>query len=194
MMKAAALLVGMLMLSGCEPGTPEGTKGTETGGSAAKTKEGFAISMAVDGDERIIVLGAANGRRAAAVIHGKQEGSLVDVDLAQERFAKLAPRPSDSAPEVAVKVPMFSLEVDSKEGAAGASGDDGDPGHVKIQIGTGQQSISIDARDGEAGGAGDQALIRINGADEKALRDFLTDQEGVSEKLRIALLSELGLE
>lgn len=191
-MKFAALLAGFLVLGGCEPGNPA-AQAADAGDKAAKPGEPYAISVAVDGEDRIIVLGAADGHRAAALINGAQEGALMDVNLAQARFAKLAPALDAGDPEVAIKLPMFSLQVDRDDKAAGAHSEEGDTGQVKIQIGAGKQTIAIDARDGARGGK-DQALIRIDGADEQGLRDFLAQQEGVSEKLRVALLSELGLE
>lgn len=196
-MKFAALLAGLLVLGGCEPTTPETAHGADTPGPGAKVPGGpFAISLAVRGQEKILVLGGPNGRAAAASLDGAQEGKLMDVKLAQARFAGLLPKEALSDPEVVIKLPAFSLEVDGEDGPGGdGAAERGDaPGRVKVRIGSGGQAISIDAQDGEQPGSEDNAVIRIDGADEKALRDFLLEQEGISDKLRMALLSELGLE
>lgn len=193
-MKIAALLAGLLVLGGCEPAVQETAKSTDAPGKdAAEAGAPYTISLAAQGGERVLVLGAADGRRAAAIIDGSRDGKLVDVDQAQARFASLLPDEALREPEVLLKLPAFSLQVDGADGA-GAQGDGDAGGRVKIQMSTGKQTISIDAQDGQDAGAKDQAVIRIDGADEKALRDFLNEQEGISDKLRIALLSELGLE
>lgn len=201
MMKATALLAGLLLFGGCDPAPSEIAKSPDAGQTAPKPGEPYSIILAAQDEEVLLLVSAADGHEAAATIPAGQDGKLMDVEQAQARLAQLAPGPIEGEKEISIKLPAFSLEVDGAEhaGAHGGKRDGaGDDGRVQIKIGSGKSTISIDASEaGENGaklGLADQAIIRIDGADEAALRKFLKEQDKVSEKLRVALLSELGLE
>lgn len=200
MMKATALLAGLLLLGGCDPAPSEIAKSPDAGRTVPKPGEPYSIILAAQDEEVLLLVSAADGKEAAATIPAGQEGKLMDVDQAQARLAQLTPGPIEGEPEVSIKLPAFSLEVDGEKhaGGEGVKLDGAGDGRVKIKIGSGTSTISIDASEaGENGaklGIADQAVIRIDGADESALRKFLKEQDRLSEKLRIALLSELGLE
>lgn len=200
MMKATALLAGLLVLGGCDPAPSEIAKGSDTGRAAPKLGEPYSILLAAQDEDVLLLIRSADGHEAAANIPAGAEGKLMDVEQAGLRLAQLAPGPIEGEKDISIKLPAFSLEVEGRErgGAQGVKLDEAGDGRVQIKIGSGTSTISIDASEaGENGaklGIADQAIIRIDGADEAALRKFLNEQDRLSGKLRVALLSELGLE
>lgn len=155
----------------------EGAGGGENAGAGS-----FTMSLVARDGEEILLVRRDDGRSAAVRIADGASQAL-SVEDAQARFAELAPA-IDTANEqekVHLAAPGFELKVSGQEGGDNA----------RISLGMNGQTIDIDATDG--GPDGDQALIRVDGADEKAVREFIEDREKLSAEAKAQIYQQLGL-
>ncbi|MEZ6023652.1 MAG: hypothetical protein R3C16_09655 [Hyphomonadaceae bacterium] len=102
----------------------------------------------------------------------------------------LAATPASDAPrgEVSMRMPGFSLDVDSDDGEADGGG------RVAINIGAGGRSVQVNADDGGPGNGDDRAFIRLTGLDADDVRQLITEADELSPSVQAQMLAELGLE
>jgi hypothetical protein len=87
------------------------------------------------------------------------------------------------------RMPGFDLSIGATEDDAG-----GDSGRVAISVGDGQRRVEVNANEGGPGDADNRAYVRITGADEAAVRNFITEADSLSPAVQAQMLAELGME
>jgi hypothetical protein len=89
---------------------------------------------------------------------------------------------------MALRLPGFVLSVGAAEDA------DGERGRVALSIDGGAQNIEVNADEGGPGEGDDRAYVRITGADEETVRDFIAKADELSPAVQAQMLAELGLD
>jgi hypothetical protein len=179
MMAAAALG----LLSACGPGnvTVNGVEVGEPGG--------YTIEIRAGELEQTYLITAPDGRTIGARSAGGAS-ALMDGARAQALAGEPPPRNNEDVPEVmSLRVPGFEMTVGGREDDAS-----GDNSQVALQIGGGDQNIVVHADEGGPGEADDRAYIRISGADEQAVREFIAEADELSPSVQAQMLTELGLD
>jgi hypothetical protein len=176
----AALLLG-LALAACDASI--NSSDHESGAPpSGYTMEIRASSL----DQTYIVVapdGATVGARAA-------EGVSALMDSARARALFDDPPPQAETSELmSLRLPGFDMSI-----GGGGEGEDGEPGRVQISIGGDGQRVEVHADEGEsASDADDRAFVRITGADEDAVREFIAEAEELSPEVKSQMLAGLGL-
>lgn len=142
---------------------------------AGETEQTFLV-IAPDG--RTVGARAAEGASA-----------LMDSDRARS-LASSPPPQGEETPEVmALRLPGFEMTIGGSENAA-----EGENERVNIAIGGPDgQRVEVRADEGGPGEADDRAYVRITGADEEAVREFIAEADQLSPSVRAQMLVELGL-
>ncbi len=148
---------------------------------------GYTLEIRASGAEQTYLItapdGAVVGARAA-----EGASALMDNQRAQ-RLVGDPPPQGDQPPEVmSLRLPGFEMNVNAEEDDA-----QGDRGRVAIRLGGEGRNIVVNADEGGPGEADDRAYVRITGADERTVREFIEEADELSLEVRAAMLSELGL-
>lgn len=164
----------------------DGASDSKSGGGQTAAADGYVMEIRATQDVQTYLVTAPDGRivggRAAA-----GQSAMLDATRAQSLAAEPPPI-GEPAPEVmSLRLPGFEMTV-------GGTDDDenGDNGSVNLSIG-GEQRVEVRADEGGPGEADDVAYVRITGADEEAVRDFVNDAEELSAETKAEMLSALGL-
>lgn len=178
-MRYVAMACALLALAACDRTV---TESAETAGAAG----GYTLEIrAAQGAQSFLII-APDGRTVGA---RAAEGASALMD--DERARSLAGEPppeGEALPEVlGLRLPGFEMSV-------GATEEDGsgDHGTVNLSIG-GRQNVVVRASEGGPGEADDVAYVRISGADERAVRDFIADAEELSPEVKTQMRAALGL-
>lgn len=179
-----ALSLG-LAACGASINVSDGDRGNEAAGSSGG---GYTLEVrAGEGQQTYLIL-APDGRTIGA--HAA-EGVSALIDGGRARaLAQTPPPQSDEAPEVmSLRVPGFQMTIAGTEDDA-----NGENGQVRMSFGGDGQNIVVHADEGGPGDADDRAYVRITGADEDAVRDFINDADELSPEVKAQMLAELGLQ
>lgn len=178
----AWVLAGTLIAAGCEAAV--------TGdGQQPAPQAGYTLEIRASELEQTYLVTAPDGRVAGA---RAAEGVSALMDSSRARaLAGEAPPQGEEVPEVMnLRVPGFEMSIGATEENA-----DGERGRVALSIGGPDgQRIEVDANEGGPGGADDRANVRITGADEEAVRQFISRADELSPAVQAQMLAELGLE
>jgi hypothetical protein len=178
----AWVLAGALIAAGCDASV--------TGeGEQAASQAGYTLEIRASEIEQTYVVTAPDGRVVAA---RAAEGASALMDSARARALAGETQPQgEPVPEVmSLRVPGFEMSIGATE-----EGADGERGRVALSIGGSDgQRIEVDANEGGPGGADDRAHVRITGADEEAVRQFISRADELSPAVQAQMLAELGLE
>lgn len=140
-----------------------------------RATEGEQTYLVIAPDGRVVGARAAEG--ASALMNG---------DRARE-LAGDPPPQSETPPEVmSLRLPGIDMQVNADEG-------EGESGRANVSINAGEHSVIVNADEGGPGEADDRAFVRITGADEDAVRDFVNDAEELSPQVKAEMLTELGI-
>lgn len=178
----AALALGLV--AACDASTTGSAQGDSASAAAA---EGYTMEIRASEATQSYVIVAPDGRLVGARA-ADGASALMDTARAQALIAEPPPE-GEEVPEVmSIRLPGFEMSVGGTEENA-----DGDNGSVNLSIG-GEQRVEVRANEGGPGDADDTAYVRITGADEEAVRDFIRDAEELSPEVKTQMLAELGLQ
>jgi hypothetical protein len=156
------------------------------GGDAA-SGEGYTLEVRATGAEQTYLVTAPDGRVVGARA-AEGASALMNSDRARA-LAGDPPPQGDPPPEVmSLRFPGVDMQISAEE-----SGADGDSGRANVSIGAGGHNIVVHADEGGPGEADDRAYVRITGADEGTVRDFISDAEELSPQVKAEMFAELGL-
>lgn len=141
-----------------------------------RATEGEQTYLVIRPDGRVVGARAAEG--ASALMNG---------DRARE-LAGDPPPQGETPPEVmSLRLPGLDMQIS-------AEGDNTEEnGRAAVSINAGDHSVVVNADEGGPGEADDRAYVRITGADEDAVRGFITDAEELSSQVKTEMLAELGI-
>lgn len=177
------MISALLLLAACEESAapPNGDQASESGGYSMEIRAGETEQtyLVIAPDGRTVGARAAEGASA-----------LMDNDRARS-LASAPPPEGEETPEVmALRLPGFEMSIGGSETTA-----DGENGRVNIALGGREgQRIEVRADEGGPGDADDRAFVRITGADEEAVREFIAEADQLSPAVQAQMLAELGLE
>lgn len=158
-------------------------------GRATPAAGGYTLEVRATAGEQTYLVTAPDGRVVAARA-AEGASALMDADRALA-LAGDPPPEGETPPEVmSMRLPGFEMQINAEEdGAAGENG------RVALSIGGGEgTNIVVNADEGGPGDADDRAYVRITGADEEAVRDFIQDAEELSPEVKTQMLAELGID
>ena len=179
----AVIAVLALALAACE-----GSVRTDEKGEAAAPAEGYTIVVRAAGDAQTFLITAPDGRTVGAQA-ASGASSLMDADRAQAEIGEPPPRMEEVPEVMSMRLPGFEMTVGGTEEYAA-----GDRGQVRLSIGGGRQRVEVNADEGGPGEADDRAFVRITGADEEAVREFIADNEDLSTEVKTQMLAALDLQ
>ena len=180
----------MLALSVCTLAACDGAVTTRDGdlaGGPGGEAGGYTLEVRASDLEQTYLVIAPDGRTVGARA-AEGASALMDSDRAMALAATAPPR-GEAIPEVlSLRIPGFEMSIGGTEENA-----NGDQGSVAISLGAGGQRIEVNANEGGPGDADDRAHVRITGADEAAVRDFIAEQDELSPSVQAQMLAELGI-
>jgi hypothetical protein len=149
--------------------------------------DGYTLEIRASEAEQTYLVIAPDGRTVGA---RAAEGASALMDSSRARALAGDPPPQgEQPPEVmSLRVPGFEVSIGAEEDA------DGERGRVALSLGRDGQRIEVNANEGGAGAADDRAFVRITGADEAAVREFITSADELSPAVQAQMLAELGME
>ncbi|HYD73800.1 MAG TPA: hypothetical protein VEF55_11730 [Candidatus Binatia bacterium] len=147
--------------------------------------ESYTLEVrATEGEQTYLVIapdGRVVGARAA-----EGASALMNADRARE-LAGDPPPQGETPPEVmSLRFPGIDMQINADEG-------EGETGRANVSINAGEHSVVVNADEGGPGEADDRAYVRITGADQDAVRDFIDDAEELSPQVKTEMLAELGI-
>ena len=156
-----------------------------TDGDAAPGETYTLEVRATEGEQTYLVIapdGRVVGARAA-----EGASALMNSDRARE-LAGDPPPQGETPPEVmSLRFPGVDMQIN-------AEGDDTkENGRAAVSINAGDHSVVVNADEGGPGEADDRAYVRITGADEDTVRDFINDAEELSADVKAEMFAELGI-
>lgn len=184
-MRAIVLAFAVCALPACD-GAATSTDGDLAGGPGAEAG-GYTLEVRASELEQTYLVIGPDGRTVGARA-AEGASALMESERAMA-LAASAPPQGEAPPEVlSLRVPGFELSIGGTEENA-----NGDEGSVAISMGADGQRIQINANEGGPGDADNRALVRITGADEAAVRDFIAEQDELSPSVQAQMLAELGI-
>lgn len=156
-------------------------------GDGAASGEGYTLEVRATAGEQTYFVTGPDGRVVGARA-AEGASALMNSDRARA-LAGDPPPQGDTPPEVmSLRLPGMSMQINAEPDDA-----NGDNGRVALQLGSEGRNIVVHADEGGPGEDDDRAYVRITGADEDAVRDFIRDAEELSPRVKDAMLAELGL-
>jgi hypothetical protein len=157
------------------------------GGDGAQTAEGYTIEIRATEAEQTYLVTAPDGRTVGARA-AEGASALMDATRARALVSERPPTDEDVPEVMALRLPGFELSVGAAEDA------EGERGRVALSIDGGAQDIEVNADEGGPGEGDDRAYVRITGADEETVRDFIAKADELSPAVQAQMLAELGLD
>jgi len=182
-MRVLFAALAALTLAACEASVS--SKGGEAAGA-----DGYTMEVRANAHQQTYLIVTPEGRTVGAQA-AEGASALMDATRAQALFSEPPPRSSsEDVPEVfSLRLPGFDMSVRGRDDDTTEEN-----GQVQLSIGGGNgQQITVDADEGGPGEADDRAYVRITGADEEAVRDFINDAEELSAEVKTQMLAELGI-
>lgn len=165
----------------------DGTNGEAGADGATPSTSGYTMEIRASSGEQTYIIVAPDGRTVGARA-AEGASALMNAERAQALFADPPPEAGDDMPEVfAMRLPGFSMSVSGTEDEG-----EGENGRVNLNIGGGGQNVIVRADEGGPGEEDDRAYVRITGADEDAVREFIDEQEDLSADVKAQMRSALG--
>jgi hypothetical protein len=154
---------------------------------AAAPGEGYTLEVRATEGQQTYLVTAPNGRVVGARA-AEGASALMNNDSARALTGDPPPQ-GELPPEVmSLRLPGLDMQINAEEDDTG-----GDNGRVALSIGGEGRNIVVNADEGGPGEADDRAYVRITGADESTVRDFIADAEELSPDVKAEMLAELGL-
>jgi hypothetical protein len=147
---------------------------------------GYTLEIRAGEGEQTYLIVAPDGRTVGA---RSAEGASALMDRARARALFDDPPPQEEISEVmGLRLPGFEMSV-----GGGGEDEKGENGQVRLRMGGGDQTVTVNADEGGPGEGDDRAHIRITGADEDAVREFITEADTLSPSVQAEMLAALGL-
>ena len=181
-MRVVIAVLAALTLAACDASVD--TKG---GDEAAAASEGYTMVIRATAGEQTYLITGPDGRTVGARA-AEGASALMDASRAQSLIGEPPPRMEEVPEVMSLRLPGFDMSVGGREGERE------DSGQVKLSIGEGNQRVEVNADEGGPGEADDRAFVRISGADEEAVREFIADAEELAPEVRTQMLAGLGLQ
>lgn len=179
----AALALGAL--AACDGAT---TSETGADGQQQAATSGYTMEVRASSVEQTYLIITPDGRTVGARA-AEGASALMATGRAQALAANPPPEFGDEMPEVfAMRLPGFSMSVSGSDDQG-----NGENGRVNLSMGADGQNIVVRADEGGPGDEDDRAYVRITGADEEAVREFIAEQEELSAEVKAEMLTALGL-
>lgn len=176
-MRAVFAALAALALAACSEAEMAG--GPESSNPAG----GYTLEVRADQDVKVYLITDAEGNSVAGRATGGVS-SLMDVEEARA-FSVLPATDEAPPPEVmSLRVPGFEISI-------AADGDSGNSENARVQVNAGGRTVDVTAQ-GD-GAENDRAHVRITGASEADVRDFIADAEELTPETRTEILAALGL-
>jgi hypothetical protein len=190
-MRTAALAAAMMIAAftaACGPGEIKVNASNKDGASVSANlggeAGGYTLNVIDDGAGALTYLVIKpDGSQVAAV--GDDKGArLVEGGDAHAAMSETAGAmsPPSSDEKVAIKMPGVSINV------AGNGENDGE--RSKVEIIVGGKSIQVDA---EGPDGSERAVVKIGGADEAAVRNFIDEAKKLTPEVKAQMREKLGL-
>jgi len=181
-MLVVALAFGLAACGVVVSGPSEGP-----GEQASADTDGYTLEIRATATEQTYLILTPDGRTVGARA-AEGASALMESGRAQA-LAATPPPEGEEAPEVmSLRIPGFQMSVAGVDENA-----EGEQGQVRMTFGSEGQNIVVNADEGGPGDADDRAYVRISGADEQAVRDFINEAEELSPDVKTQVLAELGL-
>lgn len=144
---------------------------------------GYTLEVRADKDVQVFLVTGPDGRSVAG---RSTDGVSGIMDTQEARAFTLMPAGEEPLPEVmALRFPGLELSVSAEGEANNAEG-------ARVSINAGGRTVEVNAReDGE--GVNERAHVRITGASEADVREFISEAEALSPETQAQMLSALGL-
>lgn len=151
---------------------------------------GYTMEIRTTQGEQTYLITTPDGRVVGA---RAAEGASALMD--SQRALALAgdpPPEGEAPPEVmSMRVPGFEVKVNADEDSGGGDGN----ARVAVSMGGSEgMNVVVNANEGGPGDADDRATVRITGANEEAVRDFIQDAEELSPEVKTQMFAELGID
>jgi hypothetical protein len=144
---------------------------------------GYTLEVRADQDVQVFLVTTPDGRTVAGRATDGVSGLMNAEDA--RAFAVL-PQTGEPMPEVvALRLPGFDLSISAQEDGAGQEG-------ARVSIHAGGREVQVNAQDNGAGES-ERAHVRITGASETDVRQFISDAEALSPAVQAEMLAALGL-
>ena len=183
-MRALIAVLALAVLAGCDASVE-----SSGGDNASSSSGGYTLEIRADAAQQTYLITTPDGRTVGARA-AEVASALMDTSRAQALAGEPPPQGSEELPEVvAMRLPGFEMSVSGND-----EDKSGENGRVALSIGGGEQNIVVHADEGGPGEADDTAYVRITGADEAAVRDFVRDAEELSPEVKTELLAALSLQ
>jgi hypothetical protein len=187
MLRLTLAALAALALAACNAAAP----GPDSGDKAGAPVSGYTMIVRADQDAQVYLVADEQGRVAAA--RATKDGASQVLEQREARALLAAPVALADAPandaKVDLHVPGFSLSVRARDDE---HKDDDSGDHAQVSLNLAGHGVDVDAIDN--GGESGRANVRITGADEKAVHDFIADADGLSDAVRAEMLDILGLD
>ncbi len=147
---------------------------------------GYTLEIRAGEGEQTFLIAAPDGRTVGA---RSAEGASALMDAGRARALFDDPPPQEEFSEVmGLRLPGFEMSV-----GGGNEDEKGENGQVRLSMGGDGQTVVVNANEGGPGEADDRAYIRITGADEDAVRQFIIEADTLSPSVQAEMLAALGL-
>lgn len=141
----------------------------------------YTLEIRAADDVQVFLITKPDGGTVASRATGGVS-ALMDADEA--RAFTVMPEGQATPPEV------MSLRLPGFEIAINADGDSESTENAQVSVNAGGRQVEVNASDN---GDNDRAHVRITGASEADVRDFIADAEELSPETRAEMLAALGL-
>lgn len=183
-MRAFILAAAVVALAACDGSTTTTAGDAQTAGAAG----GYTMEIRASGIEQTYLITTPEGRTVGARA-AEGASALMDENRAQALIADPPPQGEEMPEVMSMRFPGFSLSISGEEDQG-----EGENGRVNISMGGEGQNITVRADEGGPGEADDRAWVRITGADEEAVREFINEQEELSAEVKAEMFTALGLQ
>jgi hypothetical protein len=145
---------------------------------------GYTLEVRADQGQHVYIVTAPDGRQTASRV-ADGASTLLDASALQ---ALGAPVESSAQPEV------FGLRLPGVDISVAADASDPNAESATVRINAAGRSVHVDAEEGGPGEGDDRANVRITGASEADVRDFINEAHDVTPEVRTQMLAAIGLQ
>jgi hypothetical protein len=174
----------------------DGAVTTSDSGKRGATPEGYTMEVRADASQQTYLITAPDGRIVGAQSAADGASALMDTARARTLIGQPPPRMEEVPNVLTLRVPGFDMSIGGVGDGENGEGKDGDvdQGQVRLSVGGEHgQRVEVQADEGGPGEDDDHAFVRITGANEEAVREFLDDAEDLSPEVKTQMLAGLGL-
>ena len=167
---------------------------TTSDGKQGAAPQGYTMEVRANANQQTYLISAPDGRIVGAQ-SAEEASALMDTSRARTLMAEPPPRMEDVPNVMSLRLPGFDMSIGGEDNGENGDSKDDDHGQVHLSIGSVHgQHVEVRADEGGPGDEDDRAFVRITGANEEAVRDFLDDAEDLSPEVKRQMLAGLGLQ